>query len=60
MSTRTIAPTPELEADVESRVATGHCGNAGEVVRAGKRLMMERDQSACRPCVMDIEERPTQ
>lgn len=36
--------TPELEAMVRAKVASGHYGSASEVVREALRLMEERDQ----------------
>lgn len=36
--------TPELEAMVRDKVASGHYGSASEVVREALRLMEERDQ----------------
>ncbi|WP_132254420.1 type II toxin-antitoxin system ParD family antitoxin [Methylobacterium segetis] len=41
--TRNISLTAELEGYIRTQVATGHYSNASEVVRAGLRLLMERD-----------------
>ncbi len=41
--TRNIALTPVLESYIWAQVASGHYSNASEVVRAGLRLLMERD-----------------
>lgn len=57
--TRNIALTLELEAYIKAQVASGHYGNASEVVRAGLRLLIERDQAVSRPRTMDNHERPT-
>lgn len=46
--TRNIALTAELEQYIRARVATGHYSNASEVVRAGLRLLIERDQAVAR------------
>ncbi|WP_132250481.1 type II toxin-antitoxin system ParD family antitoxin [Methylobacterium segetis] len=46
--TRNISLTTELEGYIRSQVATGHYSNASEVVRAGLRLLMERDQTMLR------------
>lgn len=42
--TRNIALTVELEKFIRTRVASGHYANASEVVRAGLRLLIEREQ----------------
>ncbi|UIN36887.1 type II toxin-antitoxin system ParD family antitoxin [Methylobacterium oryzae] len=42
--TRNISLTTELESYIRAQVATGHYSNASEVVRAGLRLLMERDR----------------
>ena len=41
--TRNIALTHELESYIRGQVASGHYANASEVVRAGLRLLIERD-----------------
>lgn len=46
--TRNIALTIELERYIRLRVASGHYSNASEVVRAGLRLLIERDQAMAR------------
>ena len=46
--TRNISLTAELEGYIRAQVATGHYSNASEVVRAGLRLLMERDQAVPR------------
>lgn len=43
--TRNISLTAELTAYIGAQVATGHFANASEVVRAGLRLMIERDRA---------------
>lgn len=55
--TRNIALTPVLEGYIREQVASGHYSNASEVVRAGLRLLMERDQAVPRPCAPG-KERP--
>ena len=47
--TRNIALTPVLEDYIRGQVATGHYSNASEVVRAGLRLLMERDRAVSQP-----------
>ncbi|CAO4144739.1 type II toxin-antitoxin system ParD family antitoxin [Methylorubrum aminovorans] len=42
--TRNIALTPVLEQFIREQVASGHYSNASEVVRAGLRLLIERNQ----------------
>jgi antitoxin ParD1/3/4 len=39
--TRNVSLTPELEAFIDNRVASGRYGNASEVVRAALRLLIE-------------------
>jgi len=51
--TRNIALTPVLEGYIRAQVAPGHYSNASEVVRAGLRLLMERDLAAPRPTAPD-------
>ncbi|MDR7040296.1 putative addiction module CopG family antidote [Methylobacterium sp. BE186] len=46
--TRNISLTTELQGYIRKQVATGHYSNASEVVRAGLRLLMERDQAVLR------------
>ncbi|GJE40849.1 type II toxin-antitoxin system ParD family antitoxin [Methylobacterium soli] len=46
--TRNIALTPVMEEYIRAQVASGHYGNASEVVRAGLRLLMERDPAVAR------------
>lgn len=46
--TRNIALTHELESYIRAQVASGHYANASEVVRAGLRLLMERDHKVPR------------
>ncbi|MEA1834794.1 type II toxin-antitoxin system ParD family antitoxin [Methylobacterium durans] len=46
--TRNISLTTELEGYIRAQVATGHYSNASEVVRAGLRLLIERDQGVPR------------
>ncbi len=46
--TRNIALTYELEGYIKAQVASGHYANASEVVRAGLRLLIERDHKAAR------------
>ncbi|WP_083469432.1 type II toxin-antitoxin system ParD family antitoxin [Methylobacterium variabile] len=46
--TRNVALTPVLENYIQAQVASGHYSNASEVVRAGLRLLMERDHAAPR------------
>jgi antitoxin ParD1/3/4 len=46
--TRNIALTHELERYIRSQVASGHYGNASEVVRAGLRLLIARDHEVPR------------
>jgi antitoxin ParD1/3/4 len=46
--TRNIALTHELEGYIKAQVASGHYANASEVVRAGLRLLIERDQQVPR------------
>ncbi|GAB6842932.1 putative addiction module CopG family antidote [Methylorubrum rhodinum] len=51
--TRNIALTPVLEDYIRAQVASGHYSNASEVVRAGLRLLMERDQAMPRPKLVE-------
>ena len=44
-STLNVSLTPELEAFVQSRVATGRYQTASEVVREGLRLLEEREHA---------------
>jgi antitoxin ParD1/3/4 len=44
--TRNVSLTPELEAFIDNRVASGRYGNASEVVRAALRLLIEQEQRA--------------
>lgn len=46
--TRNIALTPVLEEFIREQVASGHYSNASEVVRAGLRLLIERNQAVPR------------
>ncbi|KQO58092.1 MULTISPECIES: type II toxin-antitoxin system ParD family antitoxin [unclassified Methylobacterium] len=46
--TRNIALTHELESYIKGQVASGHYANASEVVRAGLRLLIERDHAVPR------------
>jgi antitoxin ParD1/3/4 len=46
--TRNIALTYELESYIKAQVASGHYANASEVVRAGLRLLIERDHKVPR------------
>lgn len=43
--TITVSVTPELRSFIRERLRSGHYGNASEVVRAGLRLLIERDQA---------------
>ena len=40
-----VSLTPQLEAQVKNKVATGLYNNASEVVRESLRLMLERDEA---------------
>jgi antitoxin ParD1/3/4 len=42
--TRNVSLTEELERYIRLQVSSGHYSNASEVVRAGLRLLIERDQ----------------
>ncbi len=42
--TRNVSLTPELEALIDSKVASGHYRSASEVVRAALRLLDERER----------------
>ena len=42
--TRNVSLTPELEAFIDERVATGRFRSASEVVRAGLRLLLEDER----------------
>lgn len=42
--TRNVSLTPELEAYIDSKVASGAYSTASEVVRAGLRLLTEQDR----------------
>jgi antitoxin ParD1/3/4 len=42
--TRNVSLTPELEAFIDSTVASGRYRSASEVVRAALRLLSEREQ----------------
>ena len=42
--TRNVSLTPELEAFIDERVATGRYRSASEVVRAGLRLLVEDER----------------
>jgi antitoxin ParD1/3/4 len=44
MATRNVNLTKQLDQFVEQKVATGEFQNASEVVRAGLRLLSERDE----------------
>jgi antitoxin ParD1/3/4 len=44
MATRNVNLTKQLDEFVEQKVATGEFQNASEVVRAGLRLLSERDE----------------
>ncbi len=46
--TRNVSLTPELDAFVDSTVASGHYRSASEVVRAALRLLVEQEQKAKR------------
>lgn len=39
-----VSLTPELEALIQSKVATGMYNNASEVIREALRLLMEKDE----------------
>ena len=41
---RSVSLTPELTALIDAKLASGHYGNASEVVRAALRLMAEQDE----------------
>ncbi len=41
--TRNVALTRELESYIQAQVTSGYYANASEVVRAGLRLLIERD-----------------
>ncbi|CAO4178399.1 Antitoxin of ParD toxin-antitoxin type II system and RHH [Methylorubrum aminovorans] len=43
--TRNVPLTTELIAYINAQVASGHYSNASEVVRAGLRLLIERDHA---------------
>ncbi len=40
----TVTLTPELEVFIETRIASGRFGTAGEVIREGLRLLEAREQ----------------
>ncbi len=42
--TRNVSPTPELEALIDHKVASGRYGSASEVVRAALRFLDERER----------------
>ena len=42
--TRNVSLTAELNAFIRAQVASGHYQNASEVVRAGLRLLIERER----------------
>lgn len=44
MATRNVNLTKQLDQFIEQKVATGEFQNASEVVRAGLRLLSERDE----------------
>ncbi len=44
-----VSLTPELHAFVTARVRSGDYGSVSEVVRAGLRLLIEREQGRGRP-----------
>ena len=41
----TVTLTPELEAFIETRIASGRFGTAGDVVREGLQLLEAREQA---------------
>jgi antitoxin ParD1/3/4 len=43
--TRNVSLTTELTAYINAQVASGYYSNASEVVRAGLRLLIERDHA---------------
>ena len=45
-SSLNVSLTPELERFIAARVASGHYCSASEVVRAGLRLLVEREGAA--------------
>jgi putative addiction module CopG family antidote len=47
--TRNVSLTVELTAYIDAQVASGHYSNASEVVRAGLRLLIERDRALSDP-----------
>lgn len=55
--TRNFSLTPVLEDYIRAQVASGHYANASEVVRAGLRLLMERDQVVSRPSNVESKAR---
>ena len=55
---RSVSLTPELTALIDAKLASGHYGNASEVVRAALRLMVEQDtHKQPTPSVRDDERR---
>jgi Arc/MetJ-type ribon-helix-helix transcriptional regulator len=44
--TRNFSLTPELDRYIREQVMSGHYSSASEVVRAGLRLLIERDHAA--------------
>lgn len=56
--TRNISLTAELTAYIGAQVATGHFANASEVVRAGLRLMIERDRALTTAAGPDAQKTP--
>ena len=48
--TRNVSLTPELEALIDRKVASGRYRSASEVVRAALRLLDQHDRDAAEPC----------
>jgi antitoxin ParD1/3/4 len=45
--TRNVSLTPEFEAFIDSKVASGRYRSASEVVRAALRLLIEQEPKKC-------------
>ena len=56
--TITVSVTPELRSFIRERLKSGHYGNASEVVRAGLRLLIERDQAVNRAATSHAKDVP--
>lgn len=55
-----VSLTPELERFIAARVASGHYQSASEVVRAGLRLLLEREGATARRRADGTPRRPSQ